>query len=129
MTGNGRFNMFGLTSTNEASRRSDNSTNSHLGSGQTPQYVITCPNIFSSQLGQIDGADASADSTPCLTVDLRLMRQVTYDSSGQQSGDGAVVASNVTVTMKHGTWGPIVQQNLHEGKKIRSLSKLQAIMV
>ncbi|MDR1334221.1 MAG: hypothetical protein LBJ71_03315 [Holosporaceae bacterium] len=116
--GNRRFMMFGSTPMANATAQGDDNFNSHFGSGKTPQFVITCKDIFSSDLGEIGGADASVDTAPCITIDLGSARVATYDSSGQQSGDGTIVSKDIHICMKYGSWGPIIQQRLYEGTKI-----------
>jgi hypothetical protein len=129
--GNRRFMMFGSTPMESVSTKvsGDGNFNSHLGSGKTPQFVITCPDIFNSELGQIGGADASADTAPCITVDLGSARIATYDSSGQQSGDGSIVSKDIQIYMKYGSWGPVIQQRLYEGTKTDQISIRRLISI
>ncbi|MDR2781826.1 MAG: hypothetical protein LBB21_05250 [Holosporaceae bacterium] len=115
------FGMFNTTPRQNMVSKSDESLNSNVGGGKTPQYVIICKDIFGSDLGQIDGQDASGDSTPCLWVELGSARLATYDSTGEQSGDGKIVAKDIVICMKYGGWAPTIQQFLYEGKKIDSI--------
>jgi hypothetical protein len=112
------FTMFSSNPRARLVAQGDDNLNSHIGSGKTPQFVISCKDIFNSELGSIGGADASADTAPCVTVDLGSARVATYDSSGQQSGDGTIVSKDIHIGMKYGSWGPIIQQRLYEGTKI-----------
>jgi hypothetical protein len=113
---NKEFMMFTQNSM-PALSEGDNSTNSNFGSAKTPQYLITCKEIFMSEMDQY--AD---DTAPCLMVDFGCARVATYDSSGQQSGDGRFVSKDVRVSMRPGSWNGLIQQNLAEGKRIDTIT-------
>ena len=113
-----RFDMFGSQGRPASLGTSDKGQNDPHGGGHTPQYTITCPDIFGSDLGQIDGNDASTDTAPIIWVIVGSARLATYDSSGELSGDGRVVCRDIIICMKYGGWAPVIQQYMYEGKKV-----------
>jgi hypothetical protein len=123
-----RFSMFIPQLTANKTHGGDEGNNS-FGSGKTPQYVITCKDVFNSTLGEIGGADASADTAPCKSIKLGSGRLATYKSSGQQVGDGQIVGSDIWVWMEYGSWSPIIQQYLYEGKKMDEISIKRLISI
>jgi hypothetical protein len=123
------FKMFTQNQRNNPLAQGDESHNSHVGGAKTPQYVITCKDIFSSDLGKIGGSDASADTAPLLWIETGGARLATYDSSGQLSGDGKIVCKDPIAHMKYGDWSPLIQQNMYEGKKIDKITIRRLISV
>ncbi|MDR0632419.1 MAG: hypothetical protein LBF54_04270 [Holosporaceae bacterium] len=123
------FNMFEQTARPANLSTNDKGQNDAKGGGHTPQYTITCPDIFGSDLGEIDGNDASADTSPIIWIVLGSARLATYDSSGELSGDGRIVCRDIIICMKYGGWAPVIQQYMYEGKKIDKITVKRLISI
>jgi hypothetical protein len=80
--------------------------------GKTPQFVIRCKDVFVSTM---DG-DRGADGTPCMFVNNSTFRLASFNSSGEQSGDGRVVLEDVVIRMLYGGHAPIIRERLWAGK-------------
>lgn len=91
--------------------------NSSNGGASTPQYIIKCKEFFDSEIENFE-----EDSSPCLSIEVGSARLATYDSSGELSGDGRIVTLDPVVKMKYGSWAPIIQQYMYEGKKLETIS-------
>lgn len=107
-----------------AQRNGANSLNATNGGAATPQYIIVCPEFFSSE---IEGFEEI--SSPCLGIDVGSARLATYDSSGELSGDGRIVTLDPIVRMKYGSWAPIIEQYMYEGKKLEKISLKRFISI
>lgn len=121
---NRSFEMFGSTPKNKMQTKDYESNNADMGSAYTPQYMISCEDFFSSN---VEGMED--DSAPCLWVETGGARIATYDSSGELSGDGRIVCKDVVVCMKYGSWGPIIQQYMFEGKKLETIAIKRMISI
>lgn len=86
------------------------------GAAETPQYLIRSKDIFDSC---IDGYDA--DSAPCLHVELGYAKKNTNDASGENSGDGRIVARTPLVFMRNGTWVPKLLERMTLNKIIQTI--------
>lgn len=116
--------MFSSTPKNKTLNKDYESNNADMGSAYTPQYMISCEDFFSSN---VEGMED--DSAPCLWVETGGARIATYDSSGELSGDGRIVCKDVVVCMKYGSWGPIIQQYMFEGKKLETIAIKRMISI
>ena len=96
--------------------QNETSTNDNAVGATTPQYVIV-GDIFHSM---IDG-EYKESGAPCLSFDIRRDRRATYDSSGENSGDGRMTIYNTIVLMRYGWWAPQVLQALDTGRYIAKL--------
>lgn len=101
-------------------RDESGSLNNNLVSSVTPQWMIKCDDFFDSD---VEGFDA--DSTPCLWVKLGASRSTSYDSGGEMTGDGRITSKSVIVSMKYGSWAPLIQQYMYEGKNVKALSLIR----
>ena len=90
----------------------------------TPQYVVVCKDFFS---GCIDGLDG--DAAPCLTVESGGVRHASFDSSGETSTDGRIKMLDPIITMKYGSWGPLIQESMFQGKHVGMMSVKRYISV
>ncbi|MDR0581141.1 MAG: hypothetical protein LBG04_03460 [Holosporaceae bacterium] len=128
MSGNNRgFEMFSQTQRPDMLGKSDESLNAPSGASKTPQWVIGTDEdtgIFDSDM---DGDFAKM--AVALWIVFGSARLATYDSSGQQSGDGKIVNRDVTVCMKFGDYGPPLQQWMFSGKKITTITIKRVISV
>lgn len=113
----GMFAMGGYSPRHDMLNKSTESHNQDGGGAQTPQYIIQCEDFFDSDIDGFEG-----DATPCLWVEVGSCRLATYDSSGELSGDGRIVTQDPVVCMKYGSWGPIIQQYMWEGKHNEKMS-------
>ena len=118
------FGMFSSTPKNKTLNKDYESNNADMGSAYTPQYMISCEDFFSSN---VEGMED--DSAPCLWVETGGARIATYDSSGELSGDGRIVCKDAVVCMKYGSWGPIIQQYMFEGKKLDTIAIKRMISI
>ena len=102
------------------SRDSQSETNTHSNSvaATTPQFVITSTG---KQLFKSTMADY-LDHSPCLSFDIRRDRRLTFDSSGENSGDGRITIYNTIVLMRQGYWAPLIQECLDKGDYIESIT-------
>jgi hypothetical protein len=82
---------------------------------KTPEYLIQCSDFFES------GVDGFDNASPCLWVEMGFAKTVKYDSSGKLSGDGKIINDDPVVCMNYGSWGPIIQQYMFEGTKIKAI--------
>jgi hypothetical protein len=114
---NGTSNMLKNNSRRDMLNKSSESHNSENGGAQTPQYIIQCKEFFGSD---IEGFEDN--STPCLWIEVGSVRLSTYDSSGELFGDGRIITRDPIVCMKYGSWAPIIQQYMFEGKNIPAIS-------
>jgi hypothetical protein len=111
------FGMFNTSPRQNMVGKSDESLNATIGGAKTPQYVITCKEFFDSDIeGMAD------DGTPCLWIETGGARLATFDSSGELSGDGKIISKDPIVCMKYGSWGPLIQQYMFEGKKLDKIT-------
>ncbi|MDR1334654.1 MAG: hypothetical protein LBJ19_00015 [Holosporaceae bacterium] len=101
----------------------DNGTQKRAGA-QTPQYMIKCKEFFSCD---VEGCEN--ECAPCYGVQHGASRLITYNSSGQLSGDGQILINDTMVCMKYGDWGPIIYQFMVEGKTLENLSIWRYISV
>ncbi|MDR3156207.1 MAG: hypothetical protein LBT90_03885 [Holosporaceae bacterium] len=101
----------------------DNEKNTWHGA-QTPQYIIKCADFFSSDLEGFED-----DGAPCFGIRHGASRLITYNSSGQLSGDGKILTSDTMVCMKYGDWGPIIYQYMVEGRTLELLNIWRFISV
>ncbi|MDR0677752.1 MAG: hypothetical protein LBF57_03745 [Holosporaceae bacterium] len=118
------FNMFSMTPPHDMLKKSHESVNASVGGAATPQYMIKCKDFFMSEVDGMDG-----DSAPCLWIELGAARMVTWDSSGEQSGDGKIITKDPVVCMKAGSWNPVIQQFMYEGKTVTSIAILRLISI
>ena len=92
------------------------------GVGSTsPQWLIKCKELFCSD---IDGDDGD-DSAPIVYVKGGEIRHVSNDCSGEHSGDGRVIASDVTVCMKFGSWAILIRQHLNKSIVLEKVEVLR----
>lgn len=82
----------------------------------SPQWLIECPDFFSSDVNK--WADKAS---PCLDVRFGANRPVSYDSSGELTGDGQIVTAQTTVMMKSGSWCPNLQNYMFGGTNIKTI--------
>jgi hypothetical protein len=97
---------------------------STMHGAQTPQYIIKCPDFFSCDVEGYEDVGA-----PCYGVRHGASRLITYNSSGQLSGDGKVVTSDTVVCMKYGDWSPIIYQFMREGRTLEAMGIWRFISV
>lgn len=120
------FRMFAGTARQDMLNKSAESHNSAVGAAKTAQYVIQCKDLFfSSEIEPQSGDKVKVNSdyaAPCLWFELGSSRLNTYDTSGELFGDGRIVAKSPIVCMKYGSWAPVIQQYLFEGRSIDELS-------
>jgi hypothetical protein len=103
------FKLAGADALDPTGRYGGNLNHGTVGS-VSAQYVITCPDIFASD---IDGMDA--DTAPILWVESGCARLYTQDPTGEHSGDGRVIGMNTLIYMKYGEWGPKLQERIYKG--------------
>jgi hypothetical protein len=101
---------------NDMAAKSGESLNSDKGGAQTPQYIIVCEDFFDSD---IEGFEENA--SPALWAEVGAARIATYDSSGESTGDGRIVTQDPIVCMKYGSWSPLIQQYMFEGKVVKEI--------
>jgi hypothetical protein len=61
------------------------------------------------------------NGTPCFEITMGSARPVTYDSSGELSGDGRILFRNTIIRMRYGEWAPKIQEYMFNGKKADSI--------
>lgn len=103
------------------SRDKVGSLNTPGAASVTPNWIIKCPEFFSCELA--NGYDK--DSAPCLSVIQRTMRYLTYNVSGEQSGDGKVCITPFDIIIECGSWGPNIKAYLCEGKNIKEIQLIR----
>ena len=101
-------------------RDESGSLNEAVVSSVLPQWMIKCEDFFDSDVEGFDG-----DSTPCLWVKVGASRKTTYDAGGELTGDGKITSRSVIVSMKYGSWAPLIQQYMYEGKNVKALSLIR----
>ena len=84
---------------------------------RTPEFIITCPEFFDSLIEEY-----GADTAPCWMVETGSYRLTSYDTTDEVFGSGKISASAPIVWMKYGSWGPLIQQALAEGKIINAIT-------
>ncbi|MBR1733878.1 MAG: hypothetical protein IJ730_00260 [Alphaproteobacteria bacterium] len=116
------FGMFGGKEAIDHDLLSKNSGGINVphGSAETPQYLIRSKDIFDSC---IDGFDQ--DSAPCLHIEIGYAKKNTNDASGENSGDGRIVAKTPLVFMRNGTWVPKLLERMTLNKIIESIEILR----
>ena len=115
----GRENVFGMFGNNSRSSnmldKSGDGINVFNGAAETPQYLIKSKDIFDSDISDGDYMETAA---PCLNVEMEFARNGTYDSSGENSQDGRMLARPTFVCMRFGQWGPKLQERMFKANKI-----------
>lgn len=115
----GRENIFGMFGNNSRSSnmldKSGDGINVFNGAAETPQYLIKSKDIFDSDISDGDYMETAA---PCLNVEMEFARNGTYDSSGENSQDGRMLARPTFVCMRFGQWGPKLQERMFKANKI-----------
>lgn len=92
---------------------------------KSAQFLIRCQDLgFSCSIEKF-----TKDSTPCTWFEIGGARLNTYDSSGELSGDGRMFAKDALVCMKYGSWGPLIQQAMYNGKTILKIDILRLASV
>lgn len=72
-------------------------------STKTPQFLLRCDDVCDCEINDGGYMDNSA---PITEFDFSLFRKETVDSSGENTQDGRIVGSYVTVSMRFGLWNP-----------------------
>ncbi len=83
--------------------------------GKTPKYVICCDKIFSSEMKGLE------DCAPCDWIKTGGSRITQFDSSGKLSGDTRITGKDPIISMKYGSWAPIIQQFMYDGTKLDTI--------
>lgn len=83
--------------------------------GKTPKYVVCCEKLFSSEIKGLE------DCAPCEWVKTGGSRLTSFDASGKLSGDTRITGKDPIISMKYGSWGPILQQHMYEGTKLDTI--------
>ena len=118
------INNFSLSNSFTRDSQSETSTHDNAVAAVTPQYMISCPKLFRSE---VEGASKSNDmgykesSAPCSSFEVRRDRRSTYDSSGENSGDGRMTLYNTIVLMRYGYWAPLIQYSMDHGDYIERI--------
>lgn len=91
----------------------DNTVSSSNRAASTSHWLIKNTTFFYSLIKGYE-----QDTSPCLRVELGNFRNISYDQVDEITGDGQIIFSPFVVYMKYGTWGPLIQEALMNGKNV-----------
>lgn len=94
--------------------------NSSNRAAETPQWMIVSEKIFDSEVSE-DKYKYMENGAPCNEIKVGYGRNLTFDSSGENTQDGRLVARPVLVRMRFGQWGPKIQERLFKGMRIEKI--------